>query len=311
MTDRYVSAALRGVREEQRSDVGAELRGSIADAIDAKVEQGEPADLAEREVLTDLGDPARLAAEYSGRPLHLIGPAFYPEYIRLLKLLEAIVVPTIAVVVGMASAMASADPTQAVLTALSAAFSVGIQLAFWVTVVFAIMERSGAEARRSTTAWDVNDLPAVPDRRVGLGETVVSITALVFVIWLLVWQPGYQATLAVGGASIAILNPALSSFWIPFLVGVLLASIALEVVKYRIGSWTLPLATTNTVLSLAFAVPAIWLVTTGQLLNPEFLSAVSIGEFPELVTAIPSLIAWIIAIASVVDISEGWWKVLR
>ena len=74
LTDRYVAAALKGVQTDQREDVAAELRGSIADAVEVRTSQGESPDTAERAVLLELGDPTRLAAEYSGRPLYLIGP---------------------------------------------------------------------------------------------------------------------------------------------------------------------------------------------------------------------------------------------
>ena len=87
LTDRYVAAALKGVQADQREDVAAELRGSIADAVEVRTSQGESPDTAERAVLLELGGPTRLAAGYSGRPLYLIGPAFYPDYIRLLRLL--------------------------------------------------------------------------------------------------------------------------------------------------------------------------------------------------------------------------------
>ena len=41
LTDRYVAAALKGVQADQREDVAAELRGSIADAVDVRTAQGE------------------------------------------------------------------------------------------------------------------------------------------------------------------------------------------------------------------------------------------------------------------------------
>ncbi|MFC7484261.1 permease prefix domain 1-containing protein [Luedemannella flava] len=65
LTDRYVDATLRRLPERQRADIERELRASIEDAVEARVDGGEdPAD-AERAVLTGLGDPARLAAGYS------------------------------------------------------------------------------------------------------------------------------------------------------------------------------------------------------------------------------------------------------
>ncbi len=311
LTDRYVAAALKGVQADQREDVAAELRGSIADAVEVRTAQGESTDAAERTVLLELGDPTRLAAGYSGRPLYLIGPAFYPDYIRLLRLLLSIVVPIIAIVVGAASAVSGAGPLDILLGALGSAFSVGVQLAFWVTLVFALVDRSGAAPRTATSGWDLDDLPEPRDRRIGLGETVASVTGLSLLIWFVLWQPGYQESFDPGGPSIPILDPGLSTFWIPALVAVLLASIALEIVKYRRGHWTVPLAAVNTVLSLAFAIPVLWLIVTDQLLNPEFLDTVATGEFASLVDLMPTVAAWVIAVVCVVDIAEGWWKAVR
>jgi hypothetical protein len=311
MTDRYVAAALKGVRADQRDDVAAELRGSITDAVEARLARGEDPDAAERAALVELGDPMRLAAEYAGRPLYLIGPAFYPDYVRLLRLLLSIVVPIVAVVVGAASAIGGASPWNVLLSAFGSAFSVGVQLAFWVTLVFALIDRSGAQPRTTTPEWDLDDLPELPHRRIGLGETVASVTGLSLLIWFLLWQPGYQESFDAGGPSIPILDPALSTFWIPFLVGVLLASIALELVKYRRGRWTVPIATVNTALSLAFAIPALWLIATDQLLNPDFVTAISTGEFASLVSLMPTVAAWVIAVVCVIDITEGWWKALK
>ena len=130
-------------------------------------------------------------------------------------------------------------------------------------------------------------------------------------IWFLLWQPGYQESFDPGGPTIPILDPALSQSWIPFLVGVLLASIGLEIWKYLKGHWTLPLAAVNTALSLAFAVPTIWLLQTGQFFNPAFLSTITIVEVPSAIDALPTLIVWIIVLVSVIDIAEGWWKAGR
>ena len=77
LTERYLGAALRGIPESQRTDVEGELRSSITDAVEDRVSAGEDRVAAERAVLEGLGNPARLAAEYAGQPLHLIGPELY------------------------------------------------------------------------------------------------------------------------------------------------------------------------------------------------------------------------------------------
>ncbi len=310
LTDRYVTAVLTGVPEDQRAEVETRLRGTIGEAVETRVARGEAPVDAERAALTGLGDPMRVSAGYSGRTLQLIGPAVYPDYVRLLRLLRAIIVPIVGVAVGMATAVAGAAPWDVVAAGFGAAFSVAVQVAFWVTLVFAIIERSASKPR-VPSMWDLGDLPEVPDRRISLGGTVGSIAGLGVLIWFLLWQPGYQESFDPGGPTIPILDPALSQYWIPFLVAVLLASIGLEIVKYLKGHWTLLLAAVNTVLSLAFAIPAIWLLWTDQVFNPTFLSAIAVDGVAASVDALPTLIVWIIVIVSVVDITEGWWKALR
>src|SRR5688500_13664214 len=93
LTDRYIWAVTRSLPEDQRREVGRELRASIEDAIETRLEAGEAPKAAEINVLQELGDPARLAGQYAERPAWLIGPKYYYDWMRLLKLLFAIVLP--------------------------------------------------------------------------------------------------------------------------------------------------------------------------------------------------------------------------
>ena len=83
LVDRYVYTALRRVPEQQRADIDRELRASIEDAVDARVDAGEEHDAAVTATLTELGDPDRLADSYAGRPGYLIGPALFTPWRRL------------------------------------------------------------------------------------------------------------------------------------------------------------------------------------------------------------------------------------
>src|SRR5882672_5085367 len=100
LTDRYVDATLRRLPGRQRPDIEKELRASIADAVDDRLVAGSDPAEAERAVLTELGDPARLASGYADRPLQLIGPALYLDYTRLLGALLATVVPAVAMAIA-------------------------------------------------------------------------------------------------------------------------------------------------------------------------------------------------------------------
>ncbi len=85
-------------RTEQRTDVERELRSSIADAVEDRIAAGEQRVAAERAVLEGLGEPTRLAAGYTGRPLYLIGPDVFPVYRHILRTLVSVVVPIVAAV---------------------------------------------------------------------------------------------------------------------------------------------------------------------------------------------------------------------
>jgi hypothetical protein len=311
MTDRYLWAVLAGVPADRRPEVEAKLRDAITRAVDARVAEGQPRGDAEQGVLTEFGDPMRVSADYTGRELHLIGPALYPDYIRLLRLLLTIVVPVVGVVVGAVTALSGADLWSIVSAGFGTAFAVGVQVAFWVTVVFALIDRFGGRTREAASTWDLDDLPELPRQGISLGGTIGSVAGLAVLAWFLLWQPGYQESFDPGGPSIPILDPALDQFWIPFLVVVVLASIVLEIAKYLIGRWTVTLAVVNTVLNLAFAIPVLWLATTDQLLNPVFVSTITVEGVASVVSGVPVLIAWLIVVVSVLDISEGWWKALR
>ena len=310
-TDRYLTAVLKGIPEEQRADVNVKLRQLIDTSVLERMSLGEDPGTAERLVLRELGDPMRVSATYSGRSLSLIGPRFYPEYIRLLKLLVSIVVPIVTVVVGITTALTGESVWSVVLAALGSGFMVGIQVAFWITLVFAVIDRRTTDDSSVASEWDFDDLPEITENRIGLGDTLASITGLSLLVLFLLWQPTYQESFDPGGPSIPILNPALSTLWIPFLIVILLASITLELIKYRTGRWTIPLAAVNSLLSLSFAFSAIFIIASDQLLNSEFTAAITAGEFGTFIDLIPTIIAWVIAVVTAFDVTEGWWKALR
>lgn len=314
LTDRYITAVLKGVPADQRADLDIELRQTIDKSMADRVAHGEDPEVAEQSVLRELGDPMRLSAKHSGRSLSLIGPTFYPDYIRLLRLLLSIVVPIVTLVVGFASVLSGDGLWDVFLAAVGSGFSVGIQIAFWVTLVFAVLDRrtrTTTDRSSVTSEWDLDDLPEITVNRIGLGDTLASITGQSLLVLLLLWQPTYQESLDQGGPAIPILNPALSTLWIPLLIIILLASITLELVKYRTGRWTVTLAAINSLLTLLFASAAVFLIASDQLLSTDFKGIMTASEFGPSVDLISTLLAWVIVAVCIFDVAEGWWKTLR
>lgn len=280
LTDRYVSATVRRLDDEQRAEVERELRTTIEDMIDGRLEAGAPSRPdAERQVLAELGDPLRLAAGYSGRPLHLIGPAVYPQWRRVLGVLLSTLVPLVTavnlVVRLFVDDVASEGLGPAVVSALGVGFMVAVNVVFWVTVVFALAERG--KVAGVDLDWNPDQLPDDPAAGgVGLGETVASISFLVVAALAIVWQQTSSPVTA-DGASVPVLDPALWSGVLPWLLAVLAAECVVTLLAHRRGRWSTGLAVTEVALDLAFAVPVLVLLWAGTLFNPAFVDVLVDG----------------------------------
>ncbi|GIJ81383.1 hypothetical protein SAMN05443287_101797 [Micromonospora phaseoli] len=301
LTDRYLAATLRSVPTGRREEIATELRASIEDMVDGRTAEGIDAATAERAVLTELGNPAKLAARYTDRRLQLIGPQYYLAWQRLLIVLLSTVPAIVGVLVAVIQATVVDNPAGAIGDGVVATFNVAVQIGFWVTFVFAVMERLGTPL--NLPEWSVDQLPEGPvERDVSLTDVCASIVFLGLFIVFLPWQQ-FQSVVGPDGGRLPILDPALWTFWLPLLLVVLVASIGLEIAKYRARRWTWWLVGVNAVLNLAYAVPVVWLLINDRLLNPEF-----VGQFAWLreggldtITRISVVVIVAIAIWDVVD----------
>ncbi|WP_446219754.1 HAAS signaling domain-containing protein [Micromonospora sp. IBHARD004] len=269
LTDRYLAATLRAVPAPRRAEIATELRAAIEDMIDGRTDAGQERGTVEREVLTELGNPEQLAARYTDRRLQLIGPRYFLVWWRLLRMLLTFVPAIVGVVTGVVKATVGGEPGPAIGAGVASALQTAVQIAFWVTLCFAVLERTNTPL--NLPAWSVDQLPEAPkERRVTLVDSCASIAFLVLAIAFLPWQH-FQPWLSGDGSRLPIIDPALWGFWLPVLLAVLVATVGLEIAKYRAGRWTWPLVAANAVLDLAFAVPVAWLLLTDRLLNPELV----------------------------------------
>lgn len=319
LTERYIHAATRGVPEKSRADLGTELSASIADAIDARVEAGETRDAAERAVLTEMGDPDRLAADYSDRPAFLIGPRYYFEWRRLVKILLAIVLPLAAFGIGVGQLLSGAGFGEAVASVVVALFTIALHLIFWPTLVFAILERNGGPSLPETSSataagpwapWTLDRLPEIREKGLGTAELVTSLVGIALAIGAVLWDQ-LIGFVFVDGNGIPLIDPALWALWIPVLMVVLIGEAVFAVVLYRTGRWTVPLAVANTLLALLFAVPVVWLSTHDALFDPAFFDATAGAEAAEVGSVVGIVIGCIIAAIALWDIADGWIKTAR
>lgn len=270
LTDRYVYATLRNVPEARRDEIGAELRASIDDMVEARVSAGEPATDAEREVLTELGNPERLASNYVDRSLYLIGPDFYLAWRKLLITLLAFVPVTVALIMVVVDVVDDEPVGSIIGGAVGVAIEVAVQIAFWVTLTFAIIDRTGSA--KHMPPWSVDLLPDVREpSKISLSETIATVAFLVIAIGFFPYQHFRSWIEGADGDRLPLVNPDLWSSWIPVLIIVLVAEILFAVAVYRVGRMTNLLAGVNLLIGLAFAIPAIWLLSQERLVNPAVI----------------------------------------
>lgn len=309
LTERYISATIRSLPAESQEDVRAELAASIADAVEARTEQGEDPGAAEREVLTGLGDPAVLAAGYADRPLHLLGPRHYLTWRRLLIVLLWIVPACALVGVGLSQALIGADVGTIIGEALGTALTAAVHVAFWTTLVFVVLERTGAETGE---AWSVDDLPEPKETGTGRTDLVASLVVLGLVLAALAWDR-LIGLVRLEGEWMPVLHPDLWPLWGSVLVAIVLAEAVQAVVLHARGRWSTGLAVVSTVLAVAFVSWALTLFGNGRLLNPELLEmARTVGgiDAEAMHTLGVILVVSIVAISGW-DVVDGWLKTHR
>jgi len=314
LIDRYIAEVGRHLPEKDRSDIEAEIRSTLEDMVEERRHHATKStdDEIIAETLEQLGDPQLLASKYTPLKRYLIGPGWYDVYLKTLQRVLLTVLPIFAAVTFILTLTENPlDFINAVGEAVGGAFNVGLQILFWMTIVFVFLERSdevpnmpkGADTR----AWTVAQLPKLPKKRqIRVAETVLNIVSILFVlIWIAL--PFTLARLQGNPVSVPFLHPNLWNLWLPLFFVILGLTLILEVFKLKIGNWTPALMATNVILSLISIIYIAALAITQDLVNPNFLAmldnAAGSSELREVV-------AWTIDISAAVIAGTYVWSIV-
>ncbi|MFD6442258.1 hypothetical protein ACFWDG_21260, partial [Peribacillus sp. NPDC060186] len=166
----YIQEVTRRLPEKSREDIALELHSTIEDML--------PDDFSEQDVkavLLKLGDPVTLASGYRDRPMHLIGPRYFDVYISLLKMILPIAaVISLIALIGDNVFGDIGDKTviEVIITiigkGIAGIISTAIQVFFWLTLLFAILERTDTSKdqmplTKSLKRWTPEDLKHIPN----------------------------------------------------------------------------------------------------------------------------------------------------
>lgn len=311
LTDRYVDAVRHALPPSRREEAEIDLRRRIGERV---LRSPHPA-AAEHQAIAALGDPLVQAANYASQPLYLIGPMVFPQYLRLLRVLVVAVPTTVATVVAVVQGFAGEQLGSIAAETVALLVGLAVQVVFWTTLVFAIVERVRPDRDTPLNPWTPADLPEPSADRISLGDTVAAVVMLAVLMVFLLGQTGASAwplsqLVMADGNPIPLLTSTAQP-WVTVLVGVLGVALLLELVRFAVGEWTTVQATLNTLVNLTLAGLSSWLLITQPLINPDYVAA--LGAPGAAAPGSPGLtgLAVIVIIVCTYDTVVGWWRALR
>ncbi len=257
LVERYIHQVGRYLPGKERADIEAELRSQIHDQLEDRCGKT-PTEADVAAVLSELGDPRRMAVSYGGEQ-YLVGPELYPVMMMVLRR-GWVIVPPIAILVRVLATMLGDDAGNFItllLESIGGAFQATFLFTAIVVLIFAILERSGEDLDEITgndTGFDPRDLPEVNhpaevDRvEATFGIAFGSFFVLVLLYFLRVGGLTLRFNLGDPGEVIPVPIP-----WLMALIVLVTGQVIMELVALLRGRWTVATWLFEAVLEIAGA----------------------------------------------------------
>lgn len=282
----YIQEVSRRLPEKMRKDIALELRSTIEDMLPAHYNEEDVKD-----VLNQLGNPAKLANAYKDQPMHLIGPRYFDVYVSLLKMIIPIAA-VISFITIMTNFFIEYSGDEAIINVIftligkgiGAIIDVGIQVFFWLTLIFAIMERVDKEKDQqpltsSLKKWTADDLKNIA--YISKKKRISKLEVFGSLMWTAIWATLYfYANQLLGvyeenGGRLEFITPSLNQevliqYW-PIVVIIIGLEIALALYKLLKEQWTKRMAIFNAVIEIISVIVFIIIITNPNLLSETFI----------------------------------------
>lgn len=264
LAQRYIYEVTKRIPESQRKDVTMELETMIEDLVLSRAEEDK--EVATKLVLKELGNPVLLASKYTNSKQYLIGPKWFEIYKIVLFSILKYALPIILIVLFIAGLVETDKNIIAnAFGIIGDTIGIGIGITFWVTVVFAALERSNVEFKEFDTEWNPESLPEIPDtRQVSLVDSYLEIGTSLFSIAFLV----YFSTLSIFN----------HEEWRPIGTAIALifgATLVHNLFMLKAGRWTTGLVVAQVVMSIALIITAVVFVSTKDLVDSELIKTLT------------------------------------
>ena len=330
LIDSYIHEVSKRLHKNKREKIKVELKATIEDMLPDHYSETEV-----KEVLRKLGSPVEVAASYQDTPHFLIGPENFEQYTRTIKLIIPWAV-LITVIVQIIEKIVLYSGEEALLTTIITAFAgivvdiiaVLFQILFWVTVIFIIKDRSGAEKisipfLKDSKPWSPDDLVQIKripkDKIIPISDTIFSLLGILifsFVYWNAYRLLGIYTTNDNGSLKFVmpIFNQTILQSFVPMVLLCIILSLTLTLLKWRAGQWTMLIAITNAILQSVGTIVFIIIAV-----HPDFIHSASIPYIAAITETTSAkvaftidkilLVSMIIAVlANAFDIYQGFKK---
>jgi hypothetical protein len=233
LIDRYVHEIGRHLPRGNRSDIQAELRSALNDALEDKAGP-KPSEREIAAILREFGPPKQVADSYNPRAKYLIGPALYPLF-RMVAGITVVAVlgaHALAWAVAIFIAQDPVDPLQALAGLVN-----GVPAALgMVVIVFAILQRFGVRLEGDEEDWDPENLPEiVPGATLKRGERIFGVVAGILILVILVFFPEWIGFITAPGGEFYP-NPVIPQF-LGWIILSLLVNLGLDLYLLSQGRW--------------------------------------------------------------------------
>jgi hypothetical protein len=279
LLERYLYAVRSWLPKAQQEDIIQELSEDLRSEIERReAEMGGSLETDEIEaLLRRRGHPVLVATRFLPRQ-YLIGPAFFPAYRYVLKMLFLFVFIPVILISFIPTFLASEQPLSSFFRVLSMLWTTVLYTFGLVTVIFVLLERGNIKCEL-WKKWSPSSLPPAPpvgaeliSRGESLFELLVSLCVALFLVGI--WPLPLTWNLASDGVAIEFSRRLSGAFWM--VLALTLANAALAAGKLYRPYWR-PLYS-GVALAADAAVVAIgaWLLQAGVLI--EVTGAVASAE---------------------------------
>ncbi|SFK33836.1 hypothetical protein SAMN04487936_111117 [Halobacillus dabanensis] len=303
--DQYIHEVTYRLPSKTQADVALELKSSIMDMLPEDYTEEE-----EKEVLAEFGDPAKMARQYREHPSTLFGQQVYDFFISSLKAggFVFLVMALVIAVTGIMAAYTDESGLFALITTISwdligAIFNLAAHVFFWGMLVLVFLEWIGVNRDENSSA-----LTGKPWKPEDLGHNItapvnksISKSAIYFrLFWTFALTILFiTAANGIGPDGIPVFKEDVLRSFLPFVVLLVAAKLAVIVYKWRQRHWNRTLAIVNASFHFLFLVFLILFASRSSLFNPAFMTYLS-ERFDISISSIqvyPYVMLWVIVLS--------------